>query len=156
MVQRKYKVVGVNKCLNIYFFSSLWGVLHQQFVIRCWQIESGILGLLLCTNLCGSWKRACVQSDSVFSVALGCFFLTHTLSVITVYTIIILATPLWVGTLIWYRPFTAFRWERLLGLYAQCCLSECSLTLFTSVCRVLLALALENLLWNINMLKSFR
>lgn len=74
MVQRKYKVVGVNKCLNIYFFSSLWGVLHQQFVIRCWQIESGILGLLLCTNLCGSWKRACVQSDSVFSVALGCFF----------------------------------------------------------------------------------
>lgn len=144
MVQRKYKVVGVNKCLNIYFFSSLWGVLHQQFVIRCWQIESGILGLLLCTI----WF--------CFFCCLGLFFLTHTLSVITVYTIIILATPLWVGTLIWYRPFTAFRWERLLGLYAQCCLSECSLTLFISVCRVLLALALENLLWNINMLKSFR
>lgn len=80
MVQCKYKVVGVNKCLNIYFFSSLWGVLHQQFEIRCWQIESGILGLLLCTNLCGSWKRACVQSDSVFSVALGCFFDTYTFS----------------------------------------------------------------------------
>lgn len=88
MVQCKYKVVGVNKCLNIYFFSCLWGVLHQQFVIRCWQIESGILCLLLCIHLCGSWKRACVQSDSVFSVAFGLFFLTHTLSVITVYTII--------------------------------------------------------------------